>query len=139
MELHTKFLGYRVEESSFKLKPVKENEKFNLSPRYSCAIKGSQDRFIATLSVELGESLSSAPTPFDLKATISGTFLIGEDVGADKEKQLKISVNVLFPYLRAFVSTLTAASGVPPFILPFLSGDMMAAGMRQSEPTTVYN
>ncbi|MBP5373253.1 MAG: protein-export chaperone SecB [Clostridia bacterium] len=139
MEKTTKFLGYRVEESTFKLRPIKENEKFAISPRYFCAIKAAADRFTATLTVEIGESVSPAPAPFDLKATITGTFLIGEDVGTEKEKHLKAAVSALFPYLRAFVSTLTSASGVPPFILPFINGDMMTAGLNSNAPTTVFN
>ena len=138
MDKQTKFLGYRIEESVFRLRPIRENEKFALSPRFSCTIKGNPERFSASLTAQLGEGVSDAPTPFDLKATISGNFLIGEDVGTMRDLQLRFAVNVLFPYLRAFVSTLTSASGVPPFILPFVSGDMMVSGMHDKVQTE-YN
>ena len=138
MDKLTKFLGYRVEESVFRLRPVKENEKFSVTPRFSCTIKGNAERFQAFLTVQIGEGVSDAPAPFDIKATISGTFLIGEDATASRDMQLKIAVNVLFPYLRAFISTLTSASGVPPFILPFINGDTMISGAHSSAPTD-YN
>ena len=138
MDKQTKFLGYRIEESSFKLKPVKENTKFTITPRFSCTIKGAPERFSASLSVEIGGGVSDNPAPFDLRAVITGTFLIGEDVSGMRDRQLKVAVDVLFPYLRAFVSTLTSACGVPPYILPFISGEMMSSGIQHSTPTE-YN
>lgn len=138
MDKLTKFVGYRIEESVFRLKAVRENEKFSIAPRYSCTIKGNAERFSASLSAQIGEGVSDAPVPFDLKATVSGNFIIGEDVGSSRDLQLKTAVTVLFPYLRAFVSTLTSASGVPPFILPFVSGDTMVSGSQSSAPTD-YN
>ena len=138
MDKLTKFVGYRVEESVFRLRPIRENEKFSISPRYSCTIKGNAERFTASLTAQIGEGVSTAPVPFDLKATICGNFIVGEDVGNSRDLQLKAAVTVLFPYLRAYVSTLTSASGVPPFILPFISGDTMVSGSQSSAPTD-YN
>ena len=138
MEKQTKLLGYRIDESNFKMNPVKPNEKFTISPRFSCTIKGNPERFSASLSVDIGEAFSGSPTPFDLRAVIVGNFLIGEDVGTTRERQIRAAVDVLFPYLRAFVSTLTSVSGIPPFILPFLSGDAMVNGMHNDTPTE-YN
>lgn len=138
MDKQTKFMGYRIEESVFRLRASKENEKFSIAPRYSCTIKGNAERFSASLTAQVGEGVSDAPAPFDIKATITGNFIIGEDVASSRDAQLKTAVTVLFPYLRAFVSTLTSVSGVPPFILPFISGDAMIKG-AQNEARIDYN
>ena len=137
MERITRLLGYRGEESKLRLRPIKPNEKFSLSPRFSCTIKGGAQNFTAILTVVLGEEVSPAPTPFDLKASLSGNFTLGEDIGDDKEKQLRFAVETLFPYLRAYVSTHTALCGVPPFILPHIDVDAMASAMKSEN--TVYN
>ena len=43
----------------------------------------------------------------------------------------------LFPYLRAFVTNLTALCGMPPFILPFINTDQMVSSMHSQD--TVMN
>ena len=137
MNEQTRFLAYRVEESYFKLKPVKENEKFSIAPKFTCSIKSGKDEFSATLTVELGDGISVAATPFNLKASISGKFSLGADVGGDRERQVRLAVETLFPYLRAFVSFLTSASGIPPFILPNIDINGMLGGIKKDN--TVYN
>lgn len=137
MNEKTLFVAYRVEESSFRLRPVKEKEKFTLAPRFSCTIKGSEKEFNAYVTAELGGD-NAAPAPFDLKATVSGKFITGVDTAGDKKSQLKLALQTLFPYLRAFVSTLTSASGLPPFILPFVDVDAFIEGATKKD-STVYN
>ncbi|MBO7525761.1 MAG: protein-export chaperone SecB [Clostridia bacterium] len=133
MDLKTKFLGYRVEESVFKMNPLKENAKFALSPKFTCTIAGGKERFSSTLIVELNEETSSGGTPFNLKVALKGEFFIGADVGEDKQKQLKVAVSALFPFLRAFVSTLTVSCGFPPFLLPMIDVDVMAANLKSEQ------
>lgn len=130
MNAQTKFLGYRVEESLFKMNKLREQAKFSLAPKFTCTITGNKERFSSTLFVELNETTCAGGTPFDIKVAIKGEFLIGADVGEDKSKQLKYSVSTLFPYLRAFVSTLTTTGGFPPFLLPAIDVDAMAAGIK---------
>ena len=134
----TRFVAYRTEESVFRLRPVKENDKFTISPKFSCTIKGSNEEFAAFLTTEIGGENAPAPTPFDLKVTISGKFVTGKDTQGDKKAQLRLALTTLFPYLRAFVSTLTAASGLPAFILPFVDVDSFAEGAIKPS-ITVYN
>ena len=137
MDKQTKFAAYRVEEVFFKIRPVKENEKFTLSPKFTCSIRNGANDFTATLKVELGEGVSLENTPFDLKVSLSGRFMRGDDVGTDRGRQLKLAVNTLFPYLRAFVSNLTANSGLPPFLLPFIDVESMVENFRNED--IVYN
>ncbi len=139
MNAQTRFLAYRVEESYFKVKPVKENEKFTLSPKFTCSIKSGKEDFTATLTVELGDGVSVAATPFNLKASVNGRFALGEDVGSDRERQLRFAVNTLFPYLRSFVSFLTATSGLPPFMLPAIDVEAMIGGIKKESANTIYN
>lgn len=52
--------------------------------------------------------------PFKITSSIEGDFSL-ESPG---EKYLPNAIAILFPYLRSFISTITAQSGMPPFILP---------------------
>ena len=65
MNAQTRFIAYRVEESYFKVKPVKENEKFTLAPKFTCSIKSGKEDFSATLTVELGDGVSVAAPAFE--------------------------------------------------------------------------
>ncbi|MFU0833858.1 MAG: hypothetical protein ACFWUC_13105 [Oscillospiraceae bacterium] len=52
--------------------------------------------------------------PFSLVLTVEGSFTVNET----SNKYLPNAIAILFPYLRSFISTVTAQSGMPPFILP---------------------
>ena len=61
--------------------------------------------------------------PFDSKVTLVGVF---ECQNWEKDEVGKLlvtmnTVNILFPYLRQAVSSLTTTAGVPPYILPIIN------------------
>ena len=130
MQEKTVFKGYRIEQSNFTVNPLIKNETFKIAPRFECKLTGDSANFTAALTVMIDGSTGDK-TPFDLKAVISGAFSIGADVGGNKSEQLRMALVTLFPYLRAFVSTLTTACGMPPFILPYIDVDRMVASMRE--------
>lgn len=132
----TKLLNYRIEESYFKLNPIKEKEKFTLAPKFTCKLVGGKETFTASLRVELDENITGS-SPFDLRAEIKGQFITGEDAGDGKDGQLRQAVTALFPFLRSFVGILTSTSGLPPFILPAIDVENMIAGAKSDN--VVYN
>ena len=70
------------------------------------------------------ESTEAEPKPFDIHVTLVGTFEV-EDVatGSEQEREFVIEgTKLLFPYLRAAVTNLTASAYVAPLNLPVISG-----------------
>lgn len=61
------------------------------------------------------------PDAFCIKATLVGLFRGAADL--PKETAHKESFRVLFPYLRALVSTVTANAGIPAILIPPMDPD----------------
>lgn len=79
----------------------------------------------STVKVELFFEISNGniKQPFDCNVTLMGIFAIQ---GCDKGEIWEIlakenAVNILFPYLRQTISTLTSISGLPTYTLPILN------------------
>ena len=72
------------------------------------------------------ESTEAEPKPFNLKARLVGIFE-AEDVNTDEDRQvLAISTTeIVYPYLRAVVSSLTANAFINPLILPVIPAGTM--------------
>jgi preprotein translocase subunit SecB len=61
------------------------------------------------------------PDAFTVKATLVGIFRAPDTM--EREAAHKESFRVLFPYLRALVSTVTANAGIPAILLPPVDPD----------------
>lgn len=118
-----KFLGYIVPEVSLEIKdpffvaPIQKNE-INVDIQHNF-IK-ENNRFV---EVVLRIKIRNTEESFRIALTMKGGFEASKEMSDEMFKQL-YSINapaVLFPYVRAYVSTLTAQAGVPPIILPLLN------------------
>lgn len=61
-----------------------------------------------------------------------GTFVFGNDTREIPDFFYKNAIAILFPYLRAFVSTITVQANIPPFILPTLNLAGLEKPLRES-------
>lgn len=93
-------------------------------------IKKDPKRLVLAISVSVVGS-EEKPSPFDLFAKITGTFDIVQD-SLDINKMRIESSRVLFPYVRAYISTYTALSGIPPYVLPLI--DFEGAPVQKGAP-----
>ena len=122
------FRGVGAEDLSFKMNRVKlePNSRLDIKPQFSRQVRKVKDNdklnFIA-LSLKV-ESTEAEPKPFDLHVTLVGTFEVEDMVaGSDQEREFVIEgTKLLFPYLRAAVTNLTASAYIAPLNLPVISG-----------------
>ncbi|MDE7306356.1 MAG: protein-export chaperone SecB [Clostridia bacterium] len=121
------FKGITAEELSFRLNRVKLNpeDKLDIKPQFSRQVRkvnGNDKLNFIALSVKI-ESTEAEPKPFDIHATLVGVFEV-EDVKNDAEERNFVieGTKIVYPYLRAAVTNLTASAFIAPLNLPVISG-----------------
>lgn len=121
------FKGITGEELSFKLNRIKLNpdDKLDIKPQFSRQVRkvnGNDKLNFVALSVKI-ESTETEPKPFDILATMVGIFEVEEANGASDERRFVIeATKIVYPYLRAAVTNLTAGAYIAPLNLPVISG-----------------
>ena len=120
------FKGITAEELSFKLNRVKLNteDKLDIKPQFSRQVRkvtGNDKLNFIALSVKI-QSTEAEPKPFDINVTLVGVFEV-EVANENEERTFVIEgTKLLYPYLRAAVTNLTAGAYVAPLNLPVKSG-----------------
>jgi len=121
------FKGITAEELSFKLNRVKlaPDTKLDIKPQFSRQVRkvnGNEKLNFVALSVKI-ESTEQEPKPFDINVTLVGVFEADEIKNDSEERRLVIeATKLLYPYLRAAVTNLTASAYIAPLNLPVISG-----------------
>ena len=111
-----KFNGYFVDEVTFtrnkKLPPDIDSWKMDFDISSIIKISKEKNKMSINLIVEIFKSTKNPP--FVMKVDMLGDFeLIGED---DIEKYKANAIAIMYPYVRAIVSTYTSSSNVLPVI-----------------------
>ncbi|MEG1711135.1 MAG: protein-export chaperone SecB [Clostridia bacterium] len=104
---------------SFQLKPERQ---IRINPNFQRAIiKIDENNALVKLSINILET--NEPLPFTFSATISGVFELEQWSSSQALANIMedTALTVLFPYLRALVSTVTANSNLPPYFIPVLN------------------
>ena len=120
------FKGVTAEELSFKLNRVRINpgDKLDIRPQFSRQVRkvtGNDKLNFIALSIKI-ESTEAEPNPFDINATIVGTFEV-ELSNPNEERNFVIEgTKLIYPYLRSAVTNLTANAYIAPLNLPVISG-----------------
>ena len=129
--------GITAEELSYTMNRIKmdKDTKFEIKPQFSRTVRRVQENdklWFLALEVKV-ESTEEAPKPFNVKARLVGVFE-AEDVNDDVDKQdLVINMTeIVYPYLRAAVSALTANSFINPLILPVIPAGTMFPEDRET-------
>lgn len=80
------------------------------------------NRIEIQLSAEIFKDSKKKNYPFEMKVAIKGYFSIdAEEADIDVRMFEQNAIAILFPYLRAIVSTYTANANVAPVILPAMN------------------
>ena len=119
-----------AEEMNYTINRIKmdPNTKFEIKPQFSRTVRRVQENdklWFLTLEVKV-ESTETEPKPFNIKARLVGIFE-AEGIETDEDRQdLVINMTeIVYPYLRASVSALTANSFINPLMLPVIPAGTM--------------
>ena len=128
-----------AEEVSYSMNRIKvdKDTKFEINPKFSRTVRRANDNekiWFVTLEVNV-ESTEDSPKPFNLKVRLVGIFE-AEDVNDEMDRRdLVINMTeVVYPYLRAAVSSLTANAFINPMMLPVIPAGTMFPEDRGEEP-----
>lgn len=120
MKSKLKFIDYVVNNIEFRNNYNYDAKKTKLDFDINSAVDFTDDsHFSLGLQVELFRDAQENNFPFNFKVEVIGQF---EIEASSQEERMKYAeqnaVAILFPYVRALISTFTAASNVQPVILP---------------------
>lgn len=111
------FLGYTVDELTFKLKPtdtVDTEKSIELLPKLSRKIEKTNDE---NYSISIGVTLDQEDLPFTAQVSMTGRFLLQGIKNPEQTMKVNAAA-ILYPYVRAAISMLTTLANVPPVVLP---------------------
>ena len=119
-----------AEELSYSVNRIKAepDTKFEIKPQFSRTVRNPQENnkiWFLTMEVKV-ESTEAEPKPFNLKARLVGIFE-AEEIESDLDKQDLVAdmTEVVYPYLRAAVSSMTANAFIKPWVLPVIPASVM--------------
>lgn len=123
-----KLVGIRADELAYKLNNVRVGaEKVQLSPSFSRQVRHAvenKSRMFVTLTVKI-EGTPDRPTPFSVCVTMTGVFdAPAPEDGRPPREAVIAATALLYPYLRAAVTTLTTTALSAPIVLPVVSGTL---------------
>lgn len=111
------FLGYTVDELTFKLKPadtVDTEKSIELLPKLSRKIEKTNDE---NYSISIGVTLDQEDLPFSAQVSMTGRFLLQGIKNPEQTMKVNAAA-ILYPYVRAAISMLTTLANVSPVVLP---------------------
>lgn len=120
-----KFLGYRVDFLKFSINELKENQTFNMQPniKFDFGFNGNKCRLKTTVKLE---KTDENPSPFDIEAIIVGDFLLSDGINIVPEEISKKACELLYPYVRSTIASLTINANLPAYFLPILDFDKIS-------------
>lgn len=130
--------GITAEELSFKVNRIKiENPKFEIKPAFTRQIRQANENpniFIVALECKI-LTTDDSPKPFDLVARLVGVFDT-DGIASDEDKKAfgAKATEIMFPFLRSAVASLTTTAMVSPLVLPVLPGGLLFPEDRPAQP-----
>lgn len=90
---------------------------FSMSTNYEI----NDNQMVTIIDVTIFDDPLKNNYPFRMYMQLAGVFSLQEGCQEDIEKFKPNSVSILFPYIRALVSSFTANANVTPLILPTIN------------------
>lgn len=116
-----RFVNYLIRESVLSLKDFVRADEISLNVELNATVNKKDEA--GNSQLEIVVDMKDKDEKFSLRLKIVGFFEADENV---EQIQLNkfIALNapaILFPYVRAFISSLTAQAGIQPIIIPTIN------------------
>jgi len=130
------FKDYEVSEFAFKRPPNTNNDSFSIGFAPTGEYNNSDSTFIMTLGFNASYEMEDGGKSIDvINLILKATFTFDEGTSIDEipDYFYRNSLGIIYPYLRAFVSTLTFQANLkPPMILPIFNLTELEKPFRES-------
>lgn len=115
-----RFEKYEVEEIQFKLNTAYDDEEVDIDIKMSVEsiFDEADEHMRIRLTVRIFEEAEKNKYPFEMKVVVTGYFMVGVGQDGNVSHYQANAIAILYPYIRAIVSTYTASANVNPLILP---------------------
>lgn len=116
-----RFNKYIVNKVSFKNNDnfKQSSERMSMEFNIQKDISKKNNNMEVTLSAQIFNDAEKNNYPFEMEVVLTGYFTeINNDTNVDFEPN---AIAILYPYIRAIVSTYTAAANISPLILPAIN------------------
>ena len=115
-----RFLDYRVSKVEFYLnKTEKQSNELNVEVSSDKEVDTELKNMLVKLNVEIGDKEEST---FFMSICLEGLFELSKDyLEYDINVFYSNALSILYPYVRAIVSTYTAGANIKPVILPTIN------------------
>ena len=111
--------GYKVDKIDF-VAALDNGTQVKLAHKYQYNVQYAKNNICkGEFDIEVYDS--NNPEKFKVHVVMSGIF--GFTQGEKKERIHTDSFKTLFPYVKAFITTITANCGIPPIIIPDIDID----------------
>lgn len=119
-EAQFRFVNYRITESVIKLNPeVEPNDELEVNFEQTIGVHDTENR----MRLLLNTSIKDKNNALSIIVKAEGFFEFDEGLNKDMKEGF-FNTNapaILFPYIRAYISTLSTLSGIKPIVLPTLN------------------
>lgn len=107
---------------------------FSLSPTFSRTTGVTPEgMYFTELSVSILNT-PEVPFPYDVQVSITGIFELENQPEDYIKTFLEVNaVQILFPYIRSMVTSLTTSAMVPPIILPIINPQTLFDGTQENK------
>ena len=136
--------GITAEELSYSMNRIKADKdtKFEIRPQFSRTVRRVNENdkiWFVAMEVKV-ESTEESPKPFNLKVRLVGAFEAEDVVTEEDRHDLVINMTeIVYPYLRAAVSSVTANAFINPLMLPVIPAGTMFPEDRGEAPESDLN
>ena len=114
------FDEYRVLEINYKLNTgFSINEPLDIAFKLGHDYQINKNNMTVQLGVRIFDDAEKNDYPFEMKVDIEGLFSFEGHV--DGEKFLPNALAILYPYVRAIISSYTSLANIPPLTLPTIN------------------
>jgi preprotein translocase subunit SecB len=123
------FDGHRIVKSFFEMKDGQEGKELSIG----FLPKGVINKEKSTFELELSTKVEDENSVFIAEFTTIGMFSFNSNEIAPDTLDKMFYLNapaILFPYVRAYLSTLTTLSGLKPVILPTMNLSNLASDLQ---------
>ena len=119
-EAQFRFVNYRINESAIKLDPeVEPSDELEVNFEQTIGVHETENR----MRLLLNTSIKDKNNALSIAVKAEGFFEFDEGLDEDMKDGF-FNANapaILFPYIRAYISTLSTLSGIKPIVLPTLN------------------